>query len=646
MEYCIVNITNNIKQNSYQNNSTPTIANISAIGGLAKGKFSSPQAAILTNILELIVLLIKQLNAQAGEQKPEGKILTGGKGNDTLKGSKGDDTIRGKQGNDTLSGAKGNDRIFGGRGNDTLQGNSGNDILRGGRGNDTLLGGRGNDELFGGKGNDTLGRINDSKSWGFYGNDCLHGGKGNDTLYVGKGNNTIIGGKGTDTAIFEGKPIDYTFTKDDDGSLVATHKDSGTTAHLSDIESIQFKEVEDKSYTEDSLLNNKYLTDRRDISIYGDTTLNRMVVMKLSTMELLQELPIDAKSVYSADYVTPDKAYITPRGSDFIQLLHRNADGEFEKGKIVDLPFSPRTPNRNDNNGLVLYSGADKPMFALIDSATDEVVATGGRNQVTKGIFDNYDSKWATGHAQWINDNQFIMPDRQTNELALYKVSKEDDGAWNVEKTDSVIAPGSVHTFFGKRMDANGDIKIFAPGEGHNEVNNTDANLYELKISGDNLSINRQVNVSGGLHHPGIHPNGKLIYAPTSNGQVNIINRENMEVIKTIEAGKGAGHVVFIAERNLALIVNHSDTFMTAIDTTTHEKIKDFEVAVDDPDHNTSLQAHTGRVSADKQYFYNFASDSGTFFRVNLDTLEVDKTVYTGGTPKQATQPGELGHGH
>ena len=646
MEYCVVNITNNIKQNSYQGNSTPAVTNISTTGMRARGEFSSPQTAILTNILELIVLLIKQLNEQAGEQKPEGKTLTGGKCNDTLKGGKGDDAIRGKQGNDTLSGAKGNDRIFGGRGNDTLQGNSGNDILRGGKGNDTLLGGKGNDKLFGGKGNDTLGRVNDNKSWGFYGNDYLQGGKGNDTLYVGKGNNTIIGGKGTDTAIFEGKPIDYTFTKENDGYLIATHKDSGTTAHLSNIESIQFKGVEDKSYTEDSLLNNKYLTDRRDISVYGDTTLNRMVVMKLSTMELLQELPVDAKSVYSADYVTADKAYITPRGSHFIQLLHRNADGEFEKGKIVDLPFSPRTPNRNNNNGLVLYSGADKPMFALIDSATDEVVATGGRNQVTKGTFDNYDSKWSTGHAQWINDKQFILPDRQTNELTLYKVSKEDNGAWNVEKTDSLIAPGSVHTFFGKRMDANGDIKIFAPGEGHNKVNNTDANLYELKISGDNLSINRQVNVSGGLHHPGIHPNGKLIYAPTSNGQVNIINRENMEVIKTIEAGKGAGHVVFIAERNLALIVNHNDTFMTAIDITTHKKIKDFEVAVDDPDHNTSLQAHTGRVSADKQYFYNFASDSGTFFRVNLDTLEVDKTVYTGGTPKQATQPGELGHGH
>jgi hypothetical protein len=55
------------------------------------------------------------------------------------------------------------------------------------------------------------------------------------------------------------------------------------------------------------------------------------------------------------------------------------------------------------------------------------------------------------------------------------------------------------------------------------------------------------------------------------------------------------------------------------------------------------LQAHTGRVSPDSQYFYNFGSDSGTFFRINLDTLEMDKSVYTGGTPKQASQPSELG---
>lgn len=586
-------------------------------GGQKQPNFS---AIILTNLLQLIVQLLKELEGGHSPNQNKDQLLRGGKGHDTLTGGSGNDTLLGGKGRDVLNGRNGNDLLKGGKGRDTLNGGNGNDILKGGKGRDTLNGGKGN--------------------------DILKGGKGRDTIYVGTGNNTINGGRGKDTAIFDGKPTDYTFARNEAGELVATHKDTETASKLTSIETIKFKEVDGKDYTEQGLLDNRFLTDRRDISIYGDTTLNRLVVMKLSTMETLQEIPVDAEKVYSADYVTADKAYITPRSSEFVQLLNRNEDGEFILGKKIDLPFAPRTPNRNDKNGLVLYSGADKPMFALIDINTDEVVATGGRNEITKGTFNNYDSKWATGHAQWINDEQFIMPDRQNNELSLYRASKDNQGQWNVEKTDSLIAPGSVHTLFGKSKDDNGDIKIFAPGEGHNDVGNTDANLYELRISGDNLTIDRQVNVSGGLHHPGIHPNGDIIYAPTSNGKVNIINRDTFDIIDTVEAGKGAGHVVFIPERNLALIVNHNDTFMTAIDITTHKKIKDFEVGVDDPNVQDSLQAHTGRVSPDKKYFYNFATDSGTFFRVDLDSLEVDKTLFTGGTPKQASQPGELGSGH
>ena len=504
-----------------------------------------------------------------------------------------------------------------------------------------LVGSDANDLLVGSGGNDTL--------YGGAGNDILYGAAGDDALFIGTGNNLVIGGEGIDTAIYKGRPIDYRFHYNIKGQFISRHKDSNELAILLGIEKIKFQSVANKAYTEASLLENEFLTDRRDISIYGDTTLNRMVVMKLSAMKMIQEISVDAESVYSADYVSADKSYITPRGSNFFVLLHRNADGKFVKGKKVALPFAPRTPNRGKNNGLILFSGANKPMFALIDSKTDQVVVTGGRDEVTLGNFDNYDSKWATGHAQWINDEQFILPDRENYKLSLYRVSKENN-IWKAEETDAVVPTASVHTFFGKRVLSNGDITIFSPGEGHgtgDEPNdNSDAYLYELKISGDHITIHRQLNVAGGLHHPGLHPEGHVIYVPTSNGQVQIVDRDSFDVINTLQAGKDAGHVVFIKERNLALIVNHSDTFMTAIDTTTHQKIKDFEVAKDDPDHSTSLQAHTGRVSPDKKYFYNFASDSGTFFRVNLDTLEVDKTVYTGGTPKQASQPGELGSGH
>lgn len=498
-----------------------------------------------------------------------------------------------------------------------------------------LTGTNGNDFLRGGFGNDVLSGLN--------GNDTLFGGFGHDVLNPGNGQNRVFGGAGHDLAEFAGRPIDYKFDQSQNGNLQVTQQaDMDNQSLLNSVEGLRFLGADNQTFSSQQLANNPFLTDRRDISIYGDPENNRLLVMKLSSFENLAEIPIDGESVYSVDYVTDDKSYVIPRGSNFIQVLDRSpTTGQFVPGEKVELPFAPRTPNRNDNNGLTLFSGSDKPMFALIDSETNEVVATGGRNEFTQDGIENFDSRWATGHAQWINDSQFLLPDRESKEVSLYQVTKEGD-SWEVEKQDSLIAPGSIHTFFGSTTDENGVITTYAPGEGTDANNNTDANLFELKVANGELSINRQVNVSGGLHHPGIHPDGDLIYTPTSNGKVDIIDRNSFEVVKQIDAGKGAGHVVFVPERNLALIVNHEDTFMTAIDIRTHEKIKDFTVAGDDPNVDSSLQSHTGRLSPDKQYFYNFASETGTFFRVNLDTLEMDRQLYTGGTPKQATQPGEL----
>jgi Ca2+-binding RTX toxin-like protein len=46
--------------------------------------------------------------------------------------------------------------LSGAKGDDTLKGGAGNDTLLGGDGNDKLIGGTGNDVLFGGGGNDTF----------------------------------------------------------------------------------------------------------------------------------------------------------------------------------------------------------------------------------------------------------------------------------------------------------------------------------------------------------------------------------------------------------------------------------------------------------------------------------------------------------
>lgn len=501
------------------------------------------------------------------------------------------------------------------------------------------------------------------------GDNNIHTHDGNDIISITGNNAHVDGGAGDDTAILKGRPIDYSYTLNDQEELIVRSQDDragdehahahgntgvhnqhtsiqdGTEHTLVNFENIRFEAIGDRAFTPEDLAENPLLTDRGNLSIFGDTTNNRLLVMNNATFEMVQEIPVPGgESVYSVDYVTPEKGYITPRASNFVQVLEQSAEGPFVLGERIPLPFAPRTPNRNDSNGLVLYTGSDKPMWALIDSETDKVVAQGGRDEVTQGSFSNYDSRWATGHGQWISDTQFLVPDRESKEISLYSVAQDPNGNWDVTKTDTLDLPESVHTFFGTKTNDNGDILTYAPGEGSNANNNEDSHLYQLKVSGDSLSIHRSVNTTGGLHHPGTHPDGKVLYVPTSNATVDIVDIETFEILKTIPAGKGAGHVTFIPERNLALINNHGDEFVTAVDMRDHSVIKHIPVTTDNPDVDDSLQAHTARVGKEGNYYYNFATDQGTYFRINLDTLELDGTVFTGGTPKQASQPGEIGH--
>ena len=66
-----------------------------------------------------------------------------------------------------------------------------------------------------------------------------------------------------------------------------------------------------------------------------------------------------------------------------------------------------------------------------------------------------------------------------------------------------------------------------------------------------------------------------------------------------IEVSKGAGHATFLSMRDVAT------------DTSADYK----------------SQAHTSDVSLDMQYFYSAASHDGVFYRINLDTWVVDKTL-------------------
>jgi serralysin len=151
---------------------------------------------------------------------PDGSVINGDGGANTLDGTAGNDTINagggadrvtGRAGNDIINGEAGNDTLFGHEGDDTIDGGSGRDVVRGGDGADTINGGSGRDNLRGDAGNDVL--------RGASGNDTLQGGDGDDIGAGHGGNDRFIGGAGddrfnggsgnADSAEFSGNFADY-----------------------------------------------------------------------------------------------------------------------------------------------------------------------------------------------------------------------------------------------------------------------------------------------------------------------------------------------------------------------------------------------------------------------------------------------------
>ena len=107
-----------------------------------------------------------------------------------------------------------------------------------------------------------------------------------------------------------------------------------------------------------------------------------------------------------------------------------------------------------------------------------------------------------------------------------------------------------------------------------------------------------------------------------------------MQVISVVETGIGCAHTRFFPSKVLAIVTNHKDTFVTVINSENHTKIADVEVSPPQT-HGQILQSHTSFVDPAAENFYAFASDSGTFYELNLETLTVTRTVHTGGTPRQ-----------
>jgi hypothetical protein len=281
-------------------------------------------------------------------------------------------------------------------------------------------------------------------------------------------------------------------------------------------------------------------------------------------------------------------------------------------------------------------------MASLIDVQTDTVVAVVGEDAVYEKNGD-YGGGNATGHPFWFSKHKFALIDRPNRVIHVYKVRKagkkkrrSTGKKWIVKEISSIETPTTVHHFIkaGKKR------TFFALAEGSVQ-NNYSPMIIKYKMRKGRLIEKARVSLAEeaievmGSHHANMHPDGIHMYIGSTEGNLYVLNIKTMKIENVIPVGFGAGHTTFAMDRDMAIVTNHKDTFISIIDTKNHTLIKN--VTVSPPqEHGAILQSHTSFCHPSREgFFYAFATDSGTFYEFSLDKLEVTRTLYTDGTPLQ-----------
>ena len=382
-------------------------------------------------------------------------------------------------------------------------------------------------------------------------------------------------------------------------------------------------------------------------AFYGDKVLNRVVAIDVHKMQLAGTVDTVGSTPYPVDQAgTLDKVYAITRGSASVDVITADT---LENLGVIKLDHKPRSgESYNARLGLALIAGANKPLTSVIDVVNDSVVAVAGENIETVQTRDNGGSL-SSGHPAWLSKDRFVVIDRANRIIQLYGIEKTQgkklNYGWEVTLLDEVATPTSVHHILHRNLallDQHEKHTFYALSEG-SAKEAIHPGILKLHLhKDDRLTLESQVAFDGfdpalmSSHHADFHPDGTHIYAGSAEGHLFVVDSVDMVVETVIESGLGTGHTRFVPAKDLAIVTNHHDTFVTVVDIKNHRKIKD--VTVSGPKtQGQILQSHTNFVSPDSMYYYAFASDNGIFFEFDLKNLEVSRTLKTGGAPVQGS---------
>jgi len=396
----------------------------------------------------------------------------------------------------------------------------------------------------------------------------------------------------------------------------------------------------------------------RTTAYFGDKENNLALVVDVENMQLIDAVATGHEKTYALEEIKTEatrhdpyhKMYIANRGSDAIDVFDPQSNTII---KTIGLSFHPRSIDVEKETGLVAVSGSDKPMTAIIDSRNDNVIATVGENVVTYPTTSGHSyvssGTLASGHPHWIDATHFVLIDRQKREIITYTLTQDSDGTWHTEILNKVTTPSPVHNLIppevhGQHGSAHHNqytsTIFYATAEGAEDVYPSVLKLSFTPDSGleivDELLIQKEgvdVNVMG-VHHLNFLKDQQHIYVGSDEGTLFIVDYTvtPMKIVKSVPAGKGAGHTDEMKHGDIAVVINHKDLFITVMDTLRHEKIADITVSALPQVGSEQTQSHPQyHFSKDGRYFYLFLTEEGALVKVDLEQRQVVERLDIGG---------------
>lgn len=314
-----------------------------------------------------------------------------------------------------------------------------------------------------------------------------------------------------------------------------------------------------------------------------------------------------------------NKIYAINREDYHISVYNQNSDNNIEElSHKIELPIKPRSAVFN--NESILLSSTSNASLLLIDKKTQKLVKTYSDGE---GEELNYGGKYKSAHPTFVNKDRFILTDRSENALELYK----SDSSHPISK---LKLDTSVHHL----IHFNGFFYGALEGKNHKNIA---PGIIKIKIENDKLVLVKKLSFlniknkaikelnkySWGGHHLAIDKKNKKIYMGSKEGNVFIINSDDLSFYDIFLAGKGAGHIML--KDNMAIVTNHFDSFKTIYDIKTR---RTYNIHTNEIDKNKKYQQ--SHSSWYENYILTFVANGNKLVKIDIKNKKIKKELSLG----------------